>query len=111
MKQALTKAEAIELVDWQETVFREVIEAANPRWGEYAWAFMPRRQGKRQIVAYSIVDSVMKHLGETLTQDEIEKYNLATDYADLLDYDKEYGGFDEMVKAYVADVPVEDIIA
>ena len=112
MKRLYTKEEAIDLIDWRDSVFMEAVEKAAPQWSLVSTLMFPRQNGKSQIVFPKLLEIVSETLDETLTPYQKWLFELACDYERIVWKDEEdEGGFDAMAEAYASGVPVEDILA
>ena len=112
----LTKDEARKLVEWKNAVFQNaldtVIKEVNSKWAPYSKYMVTRQSGKRGIVFDAMISAAVKYMEENMSQHEKQTYMIAQDYEDILMADEESGGgFNSMSEAYVAGVPIEDILA
>lgn len=116
LSKPLTKEEARELVKWKEDCFKialdAVIASSNPAWAQYSTLFFPRQNGKTGIIFKVLTEAAVNYMNENMTESEIQHYEIAWDYEEILWKDEDDGGgFDSMSEAYAAGVPIEDILA
>lgn len=112
MKRLYTKKEAIDLIDWRDSVFQDAIDKVAPQWSLVSSLMFPRQNGKSKLVFDKLMDLITETLDETLTPYQQWLFDIACDYELIIWQDEEdEGGFEAMSEAYAAGVPVEDILA